>query len=82
MSTMIPGKRGEAVQATCQCGHVGKSNYPEHYRCTVCYYTAKAKGELNKAEVLESRAAVCREDAARYQAEADAALKRRQDKKP
>lgn len=77
--TMIPGKRGQAVAATCRCGHVGRSNYPDTYLCSVCYYSSRAKNGLAKAEKLEARAQALREAAGEDLAKSQEALKRRQE---
>lgn len=65
------------VPAVCKCGHRGKSGYPEHYRCSVCYNADRAAGELRRAAELEARARKLRDDAARHQKQSEEALRRR-----
>jgi len=60
------------LPAVCVCGHKGKSQRPEHYLCSGCYYAAWATSELEKATTLEVRARKLRADAAVHQAKSDA----------
>lgn len=79
---VFPRKEGvPVVDAVCRCGHHGKSAYPEHYQCSVCYYANRATGKLKRAEQLEARARKLREESAEDRAKSDEALRRRQAKK-
>lgn len=53
----VPGDKSlPLVEATCLCSYVGKSRYPETYRCSACYYEARSKSTLAKAQKLRERA--------------------------
>jgi hypothetical protein len=61
------------VEATCRCGHKGRSQRPDLYVCSGCYYTSRA--EYNERQVLKLReradrlsaeAATFRERAAKF----------------
>ena len=41
------------VEAVCQCGHRGRSQRPEFYICSACYYTNRA--EYNERQVIKLR---------------------------
>jgi len=57
-----PDDRGEGRGVTelfpsvCPCGHRGKSQYPDNYRCGACYYAARARGAREQAAQLQERA--------------------------
>lgn len=70
----LPGVR--FVRAVCPCGHVGKSQSPEHYRCTYCYYTVKAQSSERKAKKLRARAVEHDADRERFRAKAAAFRKK------
>ena len=55
------------VEATCKCGHVGKTEYPATYACTACYYSAKFEANLDRAMVLRARADKLVQEAAEFQ---------------
>jgi hypothetical protein len=53
-------------RAVCACGWQGKSQSPEFYRCSVCYYQANAESAARRAAKLEQRASRYRDDAELY----------------
>ena len=57
-------------KATCECGHEGKSQNPEHYRCGHCYYQAKAWGNHKRIVELQNRIAKLAVQAETYQKKA------------
>ena len=59
-------------EATCKCGHEGKSKHPEHYQCGYCYYTGFARGNVEQADKLEQRAQKLRVEAAKHRRTAEA----------
>lgn len=49
----VPGDSAKPlVPAVCRCGHQGRSRYPEHYRCGACYYMARMRANIQKADQL------------------------------
>ena len=67
--TALKGER--FLPAVCTvCGHEGRSQRPEYYRCGACYYEQLARASIIKAETYEMRAAAERRDAEEHQARA------------
>ena len=60
------------MEATCKCGHKGKSKRPEHYQCGYCYYTGFAQGNVEQADKLEQRAQKLRIEAVKHRKTAEA----------
>jgi len=58
-------------KVTCKCGYEGKSQYPEHYQCSACYWTNRANSNEKKAAALRARADRLMELVARDRAQAD-----------
>jgi len=67
---VVRGKK--MLPAVCRCGHKGRSQRPEHYQCSGCYYAAWARSEREKADKLEARAVKLRASALEHQAKSDA----------
>ena len=57
MSENVPGdKRLPLVSATCRCGYQGNSRYPQTYKCSACFFGARAASNRAKAKKLRKRA--------------------------
>ena len=65
-------KGAKMLPAVCACGHKGKSQRPEFYQCSGCYYAAWAKSEREKAAKLMDQADRIRVSAELHQAKSDA----------
>lgn len=59
-------------QATCPCGHVGKSKTPKWYRCGRCYYANRATGNRKRAGELRARAEKLDAEALKFEAKSAA----------
>jgi hypothetical protein len=63
-ASYVPGNKNlPLVEATCRCGHIGKSRYPRSYRCSACYYGSRAASNRTKAEKLRKKAARLEQEA-------------------
>jgi len=43
------------IKTKCACGFKGRSQYPNHYMCSGCYYKAMAKSGQEKMQKLQER---------------------------
>lgn len=65
------------VDAKCTgCGREGKSQFPDHYLCTVCYHERHARACERKVEQLKERIAKIEREAVYHRGMADAYSRR------
>jgi len=54
------------VEAVCKCGHRGRSQRPEFYMCSGCYYTSRAEYNERQVTKLRERADKLSAEAVRF----------------